>query len=482
MPEIKFHLGENIPLEMHKVRTVQRLDLVPIERRLEAIEEAGNNTFLLFNKDIYLDMLTDSGVNAMSDRQVASMMTADDSYAGSATFTRLKDKLVEIFDKQYFLPVHQGRGCENLLSQYYVKEGTFVPMNYHFTTTKAHIGVNGGTVVELYKTEALNPISSDPFKGDMDTDALVALIEKEGVDKIAFIRIEAGTNLIGGQPVSMANYMAVSQIARKYGIPFIVDASLLADNLHFIKTRDEAYKDVSIRQITKQISDLSDIVYFSARKLGHVRGGGIITSDEGVYKGLLEMLPLYEGFSTYGGMSVREMEAMAVGLDETMDECMINQGPIFIEYMVNELVKLGIPVITPPGGLGTHLDAMNFLAHVPQEQYRAGALGAALYIASGVRGMERGTISEERNPDGTDHLAAVELLRLALPRRVFTLSQVKYTIDRIAWLYENRQLIGGLEFYEEPEILRFFFGKLKPTSDWQQRLVAKFKADFGDSL
>ena len=194
------------------------------------------------------------------------------------------------------------------------------------------------------------------------------------------------------------------------------------------------------------------------------------------------MLPLYEGFSTYGGMSVREMEAMAVGLEETMDECMINQGPIFIEFMVNELVKLGIPVITPPGGLGTHLDAMAFLSHVPQEQYRAGALGAALYIASGVRGMERGTISEERNPDGSDHLAAVELLRLALPRRVFTLSQVKYTIDRIAWLYENRQLIGGLEFYEEPEILRFFFGKLKPTSDWQQKLVAKFKADFGDSL
>ncbi len=482
MPNIKFHLGENIPLEMHKVRIVQRLDLVPIERRLEAIEEAGNNTFLLFNKDIYLDMLTDSGVNAMSDRQIASMMTADDSYAGSATFTRLKDKLVEIFDKQYFLPVHQGRGCENLLSQYYVKKGTFVPMNYHFTTTKAHVGVNGGTVVELYKAEALNPISSDPFKGDMDTDALVALIEKEGVDKIAFIRIEAGTNLIGGQPVSMGNYEAVSRIARKYGIPFVVDASLLADNLHFIKTRDKAFKDLSIREITKRISELSDIIYFSARKLGHVRGGGIITNDEGIYKGILEMLPLYEGFSTYGGMSVREMEAMAVGLEETMDECMINQGPIFIEYMVNELVKLGIPVITPPGGLGAHLDAMSFLSHVPQEQYRAGALGAALYIASGVRGMERGTISEERNPDGSDHLAAVELLRLALPRRVFTLSQVKYTIDRIAWLYENRELIGGLEFYEEPEILRFFFGKLKPTSGWQQKLVAKFKADFGDSL
>ena len=208
----------------------------------------------------------------------------------------------------------------------------------------------------------------------------------------------------------------------------------------------------------------------------------IITNNEKFYKQLLEMLPLYEGFSTYGGMSTREMEAMAVGLEETMDEEMINQGPVFIKYMVNELVKLGIPVVTPAGGLGTHIDAMKFLPHVPQTEYRAGALGSALYIISGVRGMERGTISEERNPDGSDHLAAVELLRLALPRRVFTLSQIKYAIDRIAWLYANRNLIGGLEFYEEPRVLRFFFGKLKPTSNWQEKLVNKFKQDFGDSL
>ncbi len=482
MPEIRFHLGEKIPLEMHKVRTVQRLDLVPIEQRLKAIEEAGNNTFLLFNKDIYLDMLTDSGVNAMSDHQVAAMMTVDDSYAGSSTFTRLEDKLVDIFGKKHFLPVHQGRACENLLAQYYVKEGTCVPMNYHFTTTKAHIMINGGEVLELFKDEALNPISDDPFKGDMNTDALLDLIKKEGPEKIAFVRIEAGTNLIGGQPVSMANYAAVSKICKDHGLTFVVDASLLADNLHFIKTREDACKDMSIREITKQIADICDVIYFSARKLGHVRGGGIVTNDEAVFKGLLTMLPLYEGFSTYGGMSVREMEAMAVGLEETMDEYMINQGPIFIEYMVNELVRLGVPVITPPGGLGAHLDAMAFLPHIPQEQYRAGALGAALFIASGVRGMERGTISEERNADGSDHLAPVELLRLALPRRVFTLSQVKYTIDRVAWLYENRELIGGLEFYEEPELLRFFFGKLKPTSDWQQKLADKFRADFGDSL
>ncbi|MFC0875308.1 tryptophanase [Saccharicrinis sp. FJH2] len=482
MANIKFYLGEEIPLEMHKVRMVQRLDLVPIDRRLKAIEEAGNNTFLLYNKDIYLDMLTDSGVNAMSDKQTASMLVVDDSYAGSATYTRLKDKLNEIFGKKYFLPVHQGRACENLLSLAFVRKDTYVPMNYHFTTTKAHIMVNGGKVLELHMPEALNPVSSEQFKGNLNLDDLQKLIDKEGAEKISFIRIEAGTNLIGGQPVALENFIATSKLAKKYNIPFVIDASLLADNLHFIKTREEKYKNHSIREITKILSDTADIIYFSARKLGHVRGGGIITNDEAVYKKLLEMLPLYEGFSTYGGMSTREMEAMTIGLDETMDEEMINQGPIFIKFMVDELVKLGIPVITPSGGLGAHIDAMAFLSHVPQKEYRAGSLAAAMYLVSGVRGMERGTISEEREEDGSDHFAAVELLRLALPRRVFTLSQVKYTVDRLAWLYENRKLIGGLEFYEEPKVLRFFFGKLKPTSDWQEKLVAKFKVDFGDSL
>jgi len=482
MANIKYHLGEELPLEMHKVRMVQRLDLVPIERRLKAIEEAGNNTFLLYNKDIYLDMLTDSGVNAMSDKQTAAMLVVDDSYAGSSTFTRLKDKINEIFGKKYFLPVHQGRACENLLSLFLVKQGTYVPMNYHFTTTKAHITKNGGKVVELFLPEALNPVGSLPFKGNLNLVELQKLIDEVGAEKIAFIRIEAGTNLIGGQPVALDNYIETSKLAKKYKIPFVVDASLWADNLHFIKTREEKYKNLSTHEITRIMADSADIVYFSARKLGHVRGGGIITNDENAYKKILEMLPLYEGFATYGGMSTREMEAMTIGLDETMDEEMINQGPIFIKFMIEQLVKLGVPVVTPPGGLGAHINAMEFLSHVPQTEYRAGSLAAALYIASGVRGMERGTISEQREEDGSEHFAAVELLRLALPRRVYTLSQVKYTIDRIAWLYENRKLIGGLKFYEEPQVLRFFFGKLEPTSDWQQKLVAKFKADFGDSL
>ncbi|MBL3565279.1 tryptophanase, partial [Rhodovulum sulfidophilum] len=253
-------------------------------------------------------------------------------------------------------------------------------------------------------------------------------------------------------------------------------------NLYFLKTREAACRDLSIREITRKIADLCDVIYFSARKLGCARGGAICVRDEALYNRMRGLVPLYEGFLTYGGMSVREIEALTVGLDETMDEDMISQGPQFIAYMVDELDRRGIPVITPAGGLGCHIDAMRFLDHVPQPQYSAGALASALYIASGVRGMERGTMSEQRAPDGTEPLANMELVRLAMPRRVFTLSQVKYAIDRIDWLWQNRRLVGGLTFVEEPEILRFFYGRLAPVSDWQHKLVAKFRADFGDSL
>ena len=227
---------------------------------------------------------------------------------------------------------------------------------------------------------------------------------------------------------------------------------------------------------------LCDVIYFSARKLGCARGGGICIKKEEMYRRLRGLVPLYEGFLTYGGMSVREMEAMTVGLEETMDEDMISQGPQFIRYMTDELVRLGVPVVTPAGGLGCHLNAMEFLRHVPQSEYPAGALAAALYIAGGIRGMERGTLSEQRDSEGNEVFSNMELLRLALPRRVFTLSQVKYAIDRIAWLYEHRGLIGGLTFTEEPEILRFFYGRLKPVSAWQDKLAARFRQDFGDSL
>ncbi len=483
MSNVRFYYEENkVPLEMHKVRIVQKLNLVPIERRLEAINEAGNNTFLLKNVDVFMDMLTDSGVNAMSDKQISAMMVADDSYAGSETFTRLYDKIVEIFGTEYFLPAHQGRACENIISQTFVKPGTIVPMNYHFTTTKAHIVMNGGSVEELIIDEGLEVNSDYPFKGNMDIAKLKALIEKQGAEKIAYVRLEAGTNLIGGQPYSLENMAEVRKVCDDFKIMIVLDASLLADNLYFIKTREEQCKDMSIREITRRMADLSDIIYFSARKLGCARGGGICTKNKELYDQMRDLVPLFEGFLTYGGMSVREMEAITVGLDETMDENMINQGPQFIEYMVQELEKRGVPVITPAGGLGCHINAMKFLDHVPQTQYPAGALAAALFIVSGVRGMERGTISEARDENGNETLSNMELLRLALPRRVFTLSQVKYAVDRICWLYENRKMVGGLTFVEEPKVLRFFVGRLKPVDDWQIKLAAKFRKDFGDSL
>ncbi len=482
MAKVSFYSGEPIPLEMHKVRVIQRLNLPPIEDRLKAIEAAGNNTFLLQTSDVYLDMLTDSGVNAMSDQQVASMMVADDAYAGSATYTRLANKLHEIFGMDYFLPTHQGRACENILAQTLVRPGSIVAMNFHFTTTKAHITLNGGTVEELVSDAGLEVNSTQPFKGDIDIAKLEALIARHGADKIAFIRVESGTNLIGGQPISIANLTEVRKVCTKHSLLLVLDASLLADNLYFNKTREESCKNLSIREITRRTADLCDIIYFSARKLGFARGGGICIRNKDLYLRMRGLVPLYEGFLTYGGMSVREMEALTVGLEETMDEEAINQGPQFIRFMVEELDKRGVPVITPPGGLGCHLNAMKFLDHIPQSQYPAGALAAAMYIAGGIRGMERGTLSEQRTPDGNEPLANMELLRLALPRRVFTLSQVKYAIDRILWLFDNRHLVDGLEFVEEPEVLRFFYGRLKPVSDWQQKLVAKFRQDFGDSL
>ena len=482
MSSAKMFTGEEIPLEMHKVRIVQKLRLVPIEDRLKAIAQAGNNTFLLQSRDVFLDMLTDSGVNAMSDHQLASMITVDDAYAGSATFTRLSDKLTEIFGTKYFLPAHQGRACEHILAKTYVTAGSVVPMNFHFTTTKVHITLCGGSVEEVIIEEGLKSKSTCPFKGDTDTAKLRAVIEKHGPQKIAFVRLESGTNLVGGQPFCLQNMKEVRKVCDEYRLMLVLDASLLQDNLYFIKTREARCKNKTIREITREIADLCDIIYFSARKLGAARGGGIITNSEKAYRAMRDLVPLYEGFLTYGGMSVREMEAMAVGLEETMDEEIINQGPQFIEYMVNKLDRKGIPVVTPAGGLGCHLDAKAFIPHVPQVEYPAGALAAAMYIAGAVRGMERGTLSEERNPDGSEHLSEFELLRLALPRRVFTLSQVKYAIDRITWLYENRALIGGLKFIEEPAVLRFFMGRLAPVSEWQTKLAAKFRTDLGNSL
>ena len=442
MSKVKFYREEQIPLEMHKVRVVQKLTLLPVEERLKKIQEAGNNTFLLQNRDVYMDMLTDSGVNAMSDNQVASMGMADDSYAGSETFNRVKSAIFEVFGTEHVLPAHQGRAAENILAEAYVKPGMVAIMNFHFTTTKAHITRLGGEVVEVLGKKGLVPYSDEPFKGDLDLEELRKTIEKYGPEKVAFVRVEAGTNLIGGQPVSLENMLAVADVCHEYGVKSILDASLLQDNVYFMKTREAQCKFMTTKQIYHLLADKMDIIYFSGRKLGFARGG-IITSHNRKY---------------------------------------INQGPEFIEYLVNELDKYGVPVVKPAGGLGAHLNCSEFVPHIPHDKYPAAAVATALYIASGVRGMERGSLSEQREPDGTERYAELELMRLAMPRRVFTLSQVKYCADRIKWLYDNRELIGGLEWVEEPKVLRFFFGRLKEVGYWQEELAKKFREDFGESL
>ena len=482
MQEIKFYSGETIPLELHKVRIVQKLNLVPIERRLEALNEGGYNTFRLSTKDVFLDMLTDSGTNAMSDNQLAAMMQADDAYAGSQSFVRLQKAVEDVLGKKLLLPVHQGRAAENIISIAYVKKGSLIPMNYHFTTAMAHITQNGGKIAELLYDEAYVINSNHPFKGNMNIEKLEEVIKHQGAINIPFIRMEASTNLIGGQPFSVQNLRDVRAIADKYGIRLVLDASLLGENAYMVMMREEEFKKSSMGEIMTTMTAMADLVYFSARKLSSSRGGGMCTDNMTIYKELEALVPLYEGFLTYGGISIREIEAMAVGLYETLDETMICQSPSFIKYLVEALDAKGIPVIKPAGVLGAHVDAMQFCAHIPQTQYLAGALAAALFLISGVRGMERGSISNQRDEYGNETYADMELVRLAVPRRVFTLSQIKYVEDRVNWLYDNRLLIGGLRFVYEPPVLRFFMGGLEPTSDWPTKLMAKFKKDFGESL
>ena len=477
---IRLSNGTEIPIEMHKVRIVQKTRLAPIQERLRAMQEAGYNTFLLRSRNIFLDMLTDSGTNAMSDNQLAAMMQSDDAYAGSESFYKLEESVAEIFGYKYVLPAHQGRACEHLLAKTFIKPGDVVPMNYHFTTTKAHFDLAGGKVLELYTSEALNAQSSCQFKGNMDLDRLREAIEKAGPEHVSFVRMEATTNLIGGQPFSLENLHQVKALIEPLGIFLVVDASLISENAYFIRQREPGYQNVSIRDIIREIATVADLFYLSGRKSCSVRGGMIATNRKDLYEAIRPWLPVYEGFFTYGGMSSKEIEAMAVGIREMTELEVAGASADAIKYFVCLLQTKGIPVVTPPGGLACHLDAMRFVDHVPQSEYPAGALAAAVYITSGIRGMERGSVSMDRDAEGHDVPSDMELLRLAVPRRVYTMSHYQYAADRIKWLYEHRKLIGGLEFYEEPPVLRFFGGKMKPKGeDWGATLAEAFEKDFG---
>ncbi len=477
---VKLSNGKEIPVEMHKVRIVQKTNLIPVDQRIKAIEEGGYNTFSLRTRDIFLDMLTDSGTNAMSDNQLAAMMVSDDAYAGCESYYKLLAAVKDVLRFEYLLPVHQGRAAEHLLAKVFVKPGDVIPMNYHFTTTKVHFELAGGTVLEIYTDEALKTESSVQFKGNLDIQKFKDVIKKYGAGKVSFVRMEATTNLIGGQPFSMENLKEVKKIASAHNIPLVFDGSLLSENAYFIKKREKGYENKSIQEIIWELMSYVEIFYLSGRKSTCVRGGFIATNNKKYFENIKNWLPVYEGFLTYGGMSTKEIEAMAVGLREMTELNVAGSATEFVKYFVEKLVDAKLPVVTPAGGLACHLDAMRFLPHIPQSQYPAGALSAAVYIASGIRSMERGTVSMERDKDGNEVYADIELARLAVPRRVYTMSQIDYAVDRLTWLYKHRDLVKGLKFVEEPPVLRFFFGKLTALDNWGRNLADAFKKDFGE--
>ncbi len=477
--QVKLTSGKVLPIEMHKVRIVQKTTLPPVSRRLTAIEEAGYNTFLLRTRDVFIDMLTDSGTNAMSDNQLAAMMVSDDAYAGGESYYKLLESCKDVLGFDLMLPVHQGRAAEHLLAKIMVKPGDQVVMNYHFTTTKAHFELMGGTVHEIYCDGALETTSTNPFKGNLDLNKFQALIKEHGAKKISFVRMECTTNLIGGQPFSMKNLREVSEMAKKNGITVIIDTSLVSENAYFIKRREAEYADKSIIEIIREMMSLCDLTYMSGRKSTSVRGGMIATNNKKYFEEIKAWLPVYEGFLTYGGMSSKEVEAMAVGMREMCDYEVASSGADLIQYFVDKMVEAGLPAVTPAGGLAGHVDAMKFLPHIPQSQYPAGCLSAAIYIASGARPMERGSVSMDRDKNGNDVPSDIELARLAVPRRVYSISHIEYVVDRLKWLHAHRDLVGGLKFIEEPPVLRFFFGRMEALGDWGKKLAAAFEADFG---
>ena len=476
---IRLSSGREIPVEMHKIKIVQKVNLPSVDERLKAIEEGGYNTFSLRTRDIFIDMLTDSGTNAMSDNQLGAMMLSDNAYAGCESFYKLESAVQDVLGQKYLLPTHQGRASEHLIAKVFIKPGDVIPMNYHFTTTKAHFVLAGGKILEIYADEALETESTNQFKGNIDIQKLKDVIKKYGKEKIPFVRMEATTNLLGGQPFSMGNLKEIREICNEHGIPLLMDATLVSENSYFVKMREKGYENRSVGEIIKETIGLTDIIYMSARKNSSGRGGLIATNNKEYYEMIKPWLPLYEGFLTYGGISFEQMEAIAVGIREMTDVSVAGAVPEQVKCFVARCVEEKIPVVTPAGGLACHVDAKKFLPDMPQSEYPAGALSAAIYIASGVRSMERGTVSMDRDEDGNEVYSDLELARLAVPRRIYTMSHLEYVVDRLKWLYEHRDKVKGLKFVEEPPVLRFFFGKMEALDSWGAKLAEAFKKDFG---
>lgn len=448
--------------EPFKIKMVEPLKTTTQNDRLKAIKEAGFNTFLLKSDDVYIDLLTDSGTSAMSDRQWAGMMLGDEAYAGSRNFFNLEKAIHKYYGYKYVIPTHQGRGAENLLSQILIKKGDIIPGNMYFTTTRLHQELAGGTFADVIIDEAHDATNLHPFKGNVDLDKVSRLIQQYGAEKIPYICVATTVNMAGGQPIALDNLRQLRALTAKHNIKIILDMTRVGENAYFIQQREQGYRKKSIQQIVKEICSLTDGATMSAKKDALVNIGGFLAvNDFDVFEEARNLVVVYEGLHTYGGLAGRDMEAMAIGIAESLDDNHMHARIGQVEYLGQKLIKFGIPIVLPVGGHGIFIDAKQFLPHVPQDCFPAQTLAAELYIESGIRTMERGIVSAGRNEKGEHYYPKLELVRLTIPRRVYTQAHMDVIAESVLNVYKRRTKIKGMKMIYEPKYLRFFQAKFE---------------------
>ncbi len=450
--------------EPYKIKMVEPLFVRTAEQRARAIEEAGYNTFLLRSEDVYIDLLTDSGTSAMSDRQWAGLMMGDEAYAGSRNYYRLEDTVRRCYGYRHLVPTHQGRGAENLISQILIKPGDVIPGNMYFTTTKAHQELAGGTFVDVVVDEAHDPRSEFPFKGNIDLAKLEAVIQEHGASRIPYVALATTVNMAGGQPISLENLRAVRALTQSHGIRIIHDMTRVAENAYMIQRLEPGQAQRSVREIVLDICALTDGATMSAKKDALVNIGGFLaTNEDAVFEEARNLVVIYEGLHTYGGLAGRDMEAMAIGIEESLDDAHIRARVGQVAYLGEKIIAAGVPVVRPIGTHGVFIDARAFLPHVPQDAFPAQALAAALYLDAGIRTMERGIVSAGRDKVTGEHCRpALELVRLTIPRRVYTQAHMDVVAESVARVFARRDRITGLTITYEPQYLRFFQARFAP--------------------
>jgi tyrosine phenol-lyase len=444
--------------EPFRIKVVEPIKLLSREERAAAMEMAGYNTFLLRSEDVFIDLLTDSGTSAMSDYQWAGMMLGDEAYAGSRNFYHLLEAVQAYYGYRYMVPTHQGRGAEHILSRLLIKEGDHIPGNMYFTTTRLHQELAGGTFHDVIIDEAHDPDSEHPFKGNVDLAKLAALVDEVGPERIPYVSVAATVNMAGGQPISMENMRAVRAYCEEKGIRVILDATRAVENAYFIKVREPGYGQHTVAEILREFCSLSDGCTMSGKKDALVNiGGWLALDDRDLFDEASNMVVVYEGLHTYGGMAGRDMEAMARGIEESVQEDHIKARIGQVEYLGKHLLDEGIPIVRPIGGHAIFIDARRFYPQIPQDEFPAQTLAAELYVDSGVRAMERGIVSAGRDAGTGEHnRPKLELVRLTLPRRVYTQAHMDVTWESVAELHDAREGVRGLRMVYEPKYLRFF--------------------------